>query len=133
MEEALAICDICGGDLWYVKQLCWFCYSMPAGYINRRIVNQARDMLLSIHIPRFRQTMFDLTSNQVNLLHAIVDGVRKTSSAEMMERYRLNSSAGVARAREALLKKEIITIDGEDEARIIDPLFAFWLRSYYFV
>ena len=133
MEEAMAIHEIAGGNLWYVKQLCDFCYSMPAGYVNRQIVNMARDRLLSLHIPRFKAVMFDLTANQVNLLHAIVDGVRKFTSSEMMERYRLNSSAGVARVKEALQKKEVITFDADDNARIIDPLFEYWLRNYYFV
>ena len=55
------------------------------------------------------------------------------SSAEMVERYRLNSSANVARVKDALQKKEVITFDNEDNARIIDPLFAYWLRNYYFV
>jgi len=106
---------------------------MPAGYVNRHIVNQARDTLLSLHVPRFKQVLLDLTGNQVNLLHAVVDGVRKFSAAEVMERYRLNSSAGVARAREALLKKEVLTFDEEDNARIVDPLFEYWLRNYYFI
>ena len=133
MEEAMAIYEISAGNMWYVKQLCSICYAMPAGYVNRKIVNQARDTLLSIHVPRFKQTLLDLTGNQVNLLRAIVDGVQKLSSAEMMERYRLNSSANVFRVKDALQKKEVITFDADENARIIDPLFEYWLRHYYFV
>lgn len=133
MEEALAIHEIASGDMWYVKQLCSLCYAMPAGYVNRKIVNQARDTLLSVHVPRFKQVLLDLTSNQVNLLHAVVDGVRKFSGAETMEHYRFNSSAGIARSRDALQKKEVLTFDGEENARIVDPLFEYWLRNYYFV
>lgn len=133
MEEAMAIYEIASGNMWYVKQLCSICYAMPAGYVNRKIVNQARDTLLSVHVPRFKQTLLDLTGNQVNLLRAIVDGVQKLSSAEMMERYHLNSSANVFRVKDALQKKEVITFDDEENARIIDPLFEYWLRHYYFV
>lgn len=133
MEEALAIHEIASGNMWYVKQLCSLCFAMPAGYVNRHIVNQARDTLLSVHVPRFKQMLLDLTGNQVNLLRAVVDGVRKFSGAETLERYRLNSSAAVARAREALLKKELLTFDEEDNARIVDPLFEYWLRNYYFI
>lgn len=133
MEEAMAIYEIAAGNMWYVKQLCSICYAMPAGYVNRKIVNQARDTILSVHVPRFKQMLLDLTGNQISLLRAISDGVQKLSSAEMVERYRLNSSANVARVKDALQKKEVITLDGEDNARIIDPLFAYWLRNYYFV
>ena len=133
MEEALAIFDISSGNMWYVKQLCSFCYAMPIGYVNRKIVNQARDTLLAIHEPRFKQILLDLTGNQINLLHAVVDGVQKFTSAETLENYRLNSSAGVVRSREALQKKEVLTFDRDDNARLIDPLFEYWLRNYYFV
>lgn len=133
MEEALAIHEIASGNMWYVKQICALCYAMPAGYVNRHIVNQARDALLSIHEPRFKQVLLDLTANQVNLLHAVVDGVRRFSSAETMERYRFNSSAGIARAKDALQKKEVLTFDAEDNARFVDPLFEYWLRNYYFM
>ena len=133
MEEALDICDIARSDMWYVKQLCAFCFSMPVGYVNRKIVNRSRDMLLSLHEPRFKQILLDLTVNQINLLHAVVDGVRKFTSAETLETYRLNSSAGVVRSRDALQKKEVLTFDREDNALIIDPLFEYWLRNYYFV
>ena len=75
----------------------------------------------------------NLTANQVNLLRAVVDGVRKFTSSEMMERYRLNSSANVTRVKDALQKKEVITFDAEEGARFIDPLFEYWLRNYYFL
>lgn len=132
-EEVLAVYEMTGGNMWYVKQLCTLCYSMPAGYVSRVTVNQARDMLLSIHIPHFKHWLFDLTGNQINLLHAIVDGIRRFSSAETLERYRLNSSAGVARSREALAKRELVVFDEEDNARLTDPLFEYWLRNYYFI
>jgi len=133
MEEAMAIHEMAGGNMWYVKQLCSLCYALPAGYISRSVVNHARDTLLALHIPRFKQWLFDLTVNQINLLRAIVDGVRRFSSAEVMERYRLNSSAGVARSREALQKRELVTFDTDDNPRLTDPLFEYWLRNYYFV
>ena len=133
MEEILAIWEMSAGNMWYVKQLCANCYALPAGYVSRVTVNQARDTLLAVHTPRFKQWLFDLTVNQINLLHAIVDGVRRFSTAEVMERYRLNSSAGVARSREALAKRELVVFDEEDNARLTDPLFEYWLRNYYFV
>ena len=66
-------------------------------------------------------------------IRSTVDGVRKFSGAETMEHYRFNSSAGIARSRDALQKKEVLTFDGEENARIVDPLFEYWLRNYYFV
>lgn len=131
-EEAMAIYDVGGGNMWYIKQICMICCSMPAGYLNRRLVNQAKEALLSLHSARFTQIMFDLTQNQINLLRAIIDGVVKFSSAEILEKYKLNSSANVFRIKEALAKKEVITFDKEESVRIIDRLFEYWLRTCYF-
>lgn len=131
-EEALEIYSITGGNMWYVKQMCALCYAFPAGYINRTVVNQAKEQLLSIHSANFMRVMFDLTSNQINLLRALVNGVERFSSAEILERYKLNSSANVFRIKEALVKKEVITFDEDDRAHIQDPFFGYWLRNYYF-
>ena len=44
----------------------------------------------------------------------------------------MNSSANVKRLKEALMKKEIIYFDTNDEPVITDPLFEYWVRKYYF-
>ena len=49
-----------------------------------------------------------------------------------IEKYGLNSSANVRRLKDALEKKEIVVFDGDDVPRIIDPLFKYWIKKYYF-
>ena len=93
---------------------------------------EALSQLLSIHEPRFKATMSDLTTFQVSLLRAVIDGHSKFSSAEVIHRYGLNSSANVRRLKDALCKKEILTFDEEDVPHIIDPLFEYWVTKYYF-
>lgn len=132
MEEAMTICDVCSSNMWYIKHLCSICHSQPAGYVNHRIVNQCTDSLLSIHEPRFHQIMLDLTTNQINFIKAVLDGVEKFSSAEIIESYHLNSSANVFRIKDALKKKEVLSFDKDDHAQFIDPLFEYWLKHIYF-
>jgi len=70
---------------------------------------------------------------QVSLLKAIIDGYTKFSTAEVIRKYSLNSSANVRRVKDALMKKEIITFTETDERPVIlDPLFEYWLRNNYF-
>lgn len=133
MEEAMEICSIASCRMNYVKQLCATCFSQPAGYINRKIVLQARDKLICSLSPYFRQIMTDLTVNQISFLKAVTDGVEKFSSAEIMDLYKLNSSANVFRIKDALKKKEVITFDSEDRPKILDTMFEYWLKHYYFV
>ena len=73
-----------------------------------------------------------MTNFQVNLLRAITDGHTKFSSAEVIRKYGLNSSANVKRLKDALAKKEIITFNENDEPEFIDPLFEYWVKKYFF-
>ncbi|MBQ7576209.1 MAG: hypothetical protein IJT26_06730 [Bacteroidales bacterium] len=132
-DVAEEIYRISGGSMWYVKQLCSFCYAFPAGYITDLVVEQAEAALIHNNRPRFMQIMLDLTPNQINFLKAVLDGVQRFSSQEVLDTYKLNSSANVFRLKDALKKKEVITFDKDDTARILDPLFEYWLRNYYFI
>jgi DNA-binding IclR family transcriptional regulator len=76
--------------------------------------------------------MNDLTTFQVQLLRAILEGHTRFSSAEVIRQYGLNSSANVRRLKDALCKKEIVTFDEDDNPLILDPLFEYWVRKYYF-
>ena len=69
---------------------------------------------------------------QLYFLKAVFDGITKVSSSDVIERYRLNSSANVHRIKEALTKKEVISIDAQDTPTIIDPIFRLWLERFYF-
>ena len=106
--------------------------SSGKGYMTEPVLLEALSQLLSIHEPRFKATMSDLTTFQVSLLRAVIDGHSKFSSAEVIHRYGLNSSANVRRLKDALCKKEILTFDEEDVPHIIDPLFEYWVTKYYF-
>ena len=74
----------------------------------------------------------DLTDHQLSFVKAILDGVVKFSASDVIEKYRLNSSANVRRVKDALKKKEIITFNEKDEPVILDPLFEYWITKIYF-
>ncbi|MCK9626053.1 MAG: hypothetical protein M0R23_06305 [Bacteroidales bacterium] len=131
-EQALEIYNITDGNPWYINHLCSICYSLPIGYVNSNIVNKVKEILLSIHVPNFMQIVENLTENQLNFLKAVLDEVPRFSSSEILEKYKLNSSANVFRLKDALKKKEVITFDKDDNAQIIDPMFKYWLKNYYF-
>ena len=67
-----------------------------------------------------------------SLLKAVMDGVVKFSASDVIEKYRLNSSANVRRVKDALKKKEVLTFNEKDEPVVLDPLFEYWLEKSYF-
>ena len=101
-------------------------------YINEGILLQALKTLISIHEPRFISIVNDLTDHQLSLLRAVLDGVVKFSASDVIEKYKLNSSANVRRVKDALKKKEVLTFNDKDEPVILDPLFEYWVGKHYF-
>ena len=88
--------------------------------------------ILAIHEPRFKDIMNGLTTHQVSLLKATIDGVTRFSSADVIRKYGLNSSANVKRVKDALMKKEVLLFDENDNPVLEDPLFEYWVKKYYF-
>jgi len=131
-ETAEAIYTTVKGHPLIMNKLATICDTLAIGYINKRILRGAVDAYFSDQEAAYRYTMSNLTPNQVNFLKAVCDGAQKFSSADILKKYKLNSSANVFRLKEALKKKEIVTFGIEDQAQIIDPMFELWLKKRYF-
>ncbi len=126
-------CRLFKCNLFYINHFTSVCDSLSKGYIMEPVLLEALATVMSINRGRFISMMNDLTTFQVSLLKAIIDGYSKFSTAEVIRKYSLNSSANVRRLKDALMKKEIVTFVGEDTKPVIlDPLFEYWLRNNYF-
>lgn len=128
----LGVCKLFRNNIYYINLFCSFCDHLTKGYINEAVLAEALNMVLAVHEPRFKAIMEDLTTFQVGLLRAVVEGHTRFSSAKVIERYSLNSSANVRRLKDALCKKEILCFDSDDDPHFLDPLFEHWLTKYYF-
>ena len=128
----LGVCKLFRNNICYINHFSAICDSLTKGYIMEPILNEALSTIVSIHEPRFIATMEDLTTFQVSLLRAVLDGQTKFTSSDVIEQYALNSSANVRRLKDALCKKEIITFSDNGVPSVIDPLFEYWARRYYF-
>ena len=131
-DLVLGACKLFRGDMWYMNHFTAICDTMSRGYINEGILMDALRTIMSIHEPRFYSIVNDLTDHQLSLLLAILDGVTRFSASDVIEKYRLNSSANVRRVKDALKKKEVITFNEKDEPVILDPLFEYWVSNHYF-
>lgn len=131
-ELAVGICEQFKCNMWYINHMASVCDSMSKGFISENIMADALDSIMSVHEPRFMRMVNDLTDHQLSLMKAILDGVVKFSSSDVIAKYKLNSSANVLRVKDALKKKEIVTFNEKDEPLILDPLFEYWLDRIYF-
>lgn len=127
----LGVCKLFRNHIWYINHFAAICDSLTRGYIMEPILNAALEAMLAIHESRFKAIVDDLTSYQVSMLRAILDGQTKFTASEVIERYGFNSSANVRRLKDALSKKEIAIFE-DNGVTIIDPLFEYWARTFYF-
>ena len=131
-ELLIGACRLFQGHFWYINHFASICDSMSKGYIMEPVLVDALGSLIAVHEPRFRAMVSGLTTHQVNLLRATVDGNTRFSASEIIRKYSLNSSANVKRVKDALMKKEILTFDTDDKPSFLDPLFEYWIKKYYF-
>ena len=131
-ELAIGVCRLFKGNIWYINHFSAICDYLSKGYINEGIMIDALNALISIHEPRFMSMVDSLTEHQIRFLKAVLDGITKFSSTDVIEKYSLNSSANVKRVKDALMKKEILTFNENDEPSILDPLFEYWVKKHYF-
>lgn len=125
-------CRLFKGNVWYINQFASICDSMSRGYIMEPVLVDALDCLLSIHGPQFVSIVSNLTTHQISLLRATIEGCIRFSSADIIRKYGLNSSANVKRVKDALMKKEVLTFDENDVPSLEDPLFEYWVKKFYF-
>lgn len=125
-------CRLFKGNVWYINQFASICDSMSRGYIMEPMLIEALDCLISIHGPQFLSIVSNLTTHQISLLRATIEGNIRFSSADIIRKYGLNSSANVKRVKDALMKKEVLTFDENDVPSFEDSLFEYWVKKYYF-
>ena len=124
-------CRLFKFNMWYINQFFSICDSMSKGFINSTILMDALNAVIAIHQPRFQAITDDLTDFQMSLLRAVLDGVVKFSSTEVIEKYGLNSSANVRRVKDALMKKEVISFNEKEEPYFLDPLYQYWITNIF--
>lgn len=131
-ELILGACRLFRSDMWRINRFFAICDSMSKGYINEAILMDALRSMIALEEPHFKRIINDLTDHQLSLVRAALDGVKKFSASDVIERYSLNSSANVRRVKDALKKKEVLAFDEKDEPVFLDPLLEYWLNKYYF-
>lgn len=128
----VGVCKLFRNNMWHINHFAAVCDSLTRGYIMEQTLNDALGTMIATFMPMYLDIMNGLTTYQVSLLRAVIDGNKKLSGADVIEKYKLNTSANVRRLKDALCKKEIITFNGEDEPVVLDPLFEYWVAHHYF-
>jgi AAA+ ATPase superfamily predicted ATPase len=114
---------------YYVQQLSHLIWEKTYETVDIEIFDEALDDMIQQNALLYQRDTENMSAYQVNFLRAISDGVKtKLSSNEAMQKYRLGSSANVAKIKKYMLNQEIIDIR-KKECYFIDPVYELWFKS----
>lgn len=127
-EQAGQICDLTENHSSYVQQLSWLVWLHTEQTVSAQSIDEAIEDLLAQNSILYQRETENLSSYQMNFLRAMVDGVdSEFSRKEVIDTYRLGSSANVQRIKKALAQRELIDIEGR-KVVLNDPVFKLWLE-----
>ena len=130
-EDAAHIALLVDRHSYYVQQLAQQVWLRTQKVSSSEIVTAAHDSLMRQMGMLFQEKTTNLSNPQVRFLQAILDGVEQLSGKDTLDRYDLGSSSNVQTVKKALISKEVLDFtSGNPE--FLDPLYASWLRKYYF-
>ena len=122
------ICQAVDNHSSYVQQLAWLVWVHTDESATAQNFDDGYQDLIEQNTPLFEKQTESLTTYQINLLRALLNGVRRElTTRETLQKYQLGSSANVSIIKRALLKKELIEIE-KGQVTIPDPVLAAWLK-----
>ena len=131
-EQAAKICEATENLSSYVQHLAWVVWYKTDRVVTNNDVTAAIDDLLEQNKVFFQREVEQLSDLQLNFLRALANGVTTGfSRKEVIRKYHLESSANVQSVKKALLKKDLIDVDGK-EISFNDSLFKLWLKRQKF-
>lgn len=79
----------------------------------------------------FTNILDTLTPKQINFLLAVANKESNFSSKEVLQKYKLGTSANIKNLKKAALEKDLIDIIPGERIELQDPLFEYWLKALY--
>ena len=112
----------------YVQQLAWLVWIHTDKIAAEQDLEAAYRDIIDQNSPLFEKQTESLTTYQMNFLRAVIDGVHSEFTTQnILQKYRLGSSANVSIVKRALIKKELIEIE-KRQVIIPDPVMKEWLK-----
>ena len=130
-SEAGLLADLADCHPYYVQQLAQQVWLRTEDHCDEEVVKEAHQSIVLQLSLLFQSKTDELSNPQVNFLRAMLDGVEKFSSKEILVDYQLGASSNVVRVKQALESKEIIDIRG-GKISMLDPMYKSWLKMHYF-
>lgn len=130
-EQARLIVDLTDNHSYYVQQLAQQTWLRTKDSCNDEIIKEAHITIIEQLSLLFVTITESLTNSQINFLKAMVAGETTLSSAAVIAKYRLTSSANVTRSKKSLIEKDILD-NKANKLSFQDSMYHYWLKNQYF-
>ena len=128
-KQAAWIVGQVDGNSSYVQQLSWYVFQRTETKVTESILSDALKELIAQCSDLFESKTENLTAYQMNFLRAVSSGISSGfSSAQVIQEYKLGSSANVSIVKKALMEKDLIVKEGK-ELKLADPVLGLWLQK----
>ncbi|MBM3404907.1 MAG: ATP-binding protein [Bacteroidetes bacterium] len=130
-EQASHIATLVENHPFYVQQLAQLCWLRCTKEMTDSVIEEALEGLILQLGLLFQNLTESLPTGQLRFLEAMCNGESRFSTREVIQSYRLATSANVNRVKSALISKEIIDNQGTG-FDFVDPIYKLWLKRVYF-
>lgn len=122
------ICSIVGNQSSYVQQLSWDVMLNTEKAVTDETIQAGVEDLLIQCTPLFMEQTGGLSSFQLNMLRAIVDGQHNQwTSQEVISKYNLGTKSNVTKMQKTLIERDFI-VATEEGLYLSDPVMGLWLQ-----
>ena len=130
-EAALMIVRLVDNHPYYAQQLAQLAWFRTDKVCDEKIVLAAHESLVEQLSLLFITLTEKLTTQQLNLLHALINKEEPLTSISVMNKYHISSTTSVTRSKAALIKNDILDKVG-NTLKFQDPIYETWLKTVYF-
>ena len=128
-DQVRMLCETVGYLSSYVQQLSWYVFLNSSETVTEDDIDVAINELLVQNTALYESWTESLPAYQMRYLTAVADGIHEGfTSADVIGRYRLGSSANVVALKKALTDKNLIYTD-DRKVYLSDPLMGMWLKK----
>jgi hypothetical protein len=129
-DAAALITDLMQCHSWYVQQLAHYTWNLTADSATEDIIEKALSELINANTPFYQKETETLSSTQLNLLIAVLNGESRLTSVSAMTTYRLGTPRNASKNKTLLINNDIIQ-ENKEGFEFVDPAFELWFRHTF--
>lgn len=131
IKHANKICELMECHPYYVQQLAHIIWINTAKIVDNDIINASLNELIDQNSLLFEKEAESMNNTQIRFLISVCQGITEGHTRkEILNNYKLGTSANAIKIRKALQLKEVIDIQ-KQKISFLDPAFKIWFIKNY--